>query len=62
MLVVQDSVSITWNFVHKRGAKEFIDYLKNDPTEDSEFEVLQYFFARAGMSDMSPEAILEKVA
>lgn len=62
VLVTEDSVSITWNFVHKRGAKEFLDYLRNDPTGDSEFEVLQYFFERAGMSNMSPEDMLREVA
>ncbi len=62
VISVQDSISITWNFVHKRGSKEFVEYLNQNPTSDSEFEVLQYFYARAGLPDLSPEQILSNVA
>lgn len=62
VLVVDDSVSVTWNFVHKDGAREFKDYLRGDPSDDSEFEVLQYFHSRAGLGNMSPEQMLARVS
>ena len=61
VLVTEDLVSITWNFVHKRGAREFLVYLQGNPIEDSSFGVLQYFLKRAGMSDMNPEDMLRQV-
>ncbi len=62
VMSIEDSISITWNFVHKHGAKEYVDYLKNDPTNDSEFEVLQYFYERAGHPKLSPNEILQMIA
>ena len=62
VLVVADSVSVTWNFVHQQGSKEFLDYLKNDPTEDSEFEVLQYFVKRGGLGELDHNQLLSAVA
>ena len=62
VLVVDDSVSVTWNFVHQQGSKEFLDYLKNDPTEDSEFEVLQYFVKRGGLGELDHNQLLSAVA
>lgn len=58
VLCLSDSVSVTWNFIHKRGAKEFVEYLKSNPSEDSEFEVLQYFYERGGMGKLTPEQML----
>lgn len=58
VLVVEDSISITWNFIHEKGALEFIDYLMSGPEDDSEFEVLKYFYSLAGENfDSSTEII-----
>jgi ribosomal protein L16 Arg81 hydroxylase len=59
VLVEEDSVSVTWNFVHQSGAKEFKDYLKNSPETDSEFEVLKYLYSLAGMPEASAQQILD---
>jgi Cupin-like domain len=48
VIVTEDSVSITWNFVHSRGAKEFSNYLVNQSGGDPELEVLQYFHRPLG--------------
>ncbi len=61
VLCLTDSISVTWNFVHRQGASEFVEYLKADPTDDSEFEVLQYFFQRAGLGELSAPEILSRV-
>lgn len=39
-----------------------MEYLKNDPSDDSEFEVLQYFFERGGMGTLTSEQMLAIVA
>ena len=57
VIVREDSISVTWNFVHENGADEFQDYLDGRPENDSEFEILQYFFALAGHPDASPAQI-----
>jgi hypothetical protein len=43
VLVTNDSFSITWNFIHKKGAAEFLNYLDGEPEKDSEYEVLNFF-------------------
>ncbi|WP_394537510.1 cupin-like domain-containing protein [Lysobacter enzymogenes] len=48
VIVVEDSISVTWNFVHERGSMEFIDYLMSGSESDSEFEVLRYFYRQSG--------------
>ncbi|MFT6876598.1 MAG: ribosomal protein L16 Arg81 hydroxylase [Granulosicoccus sp.] len=58
VLVVEDSVSVTWNFVHERGSKEYKQYLKNSPETDSEFEVLKYFYSLAGIQNATAQDIL----
>ncbi len=59
VLVVEDSISVTWNFVHESGALEFIDYLIGTvPGCDSEFEVLRYFFKQAGHDFASPRDVV----
>ncbi|MEP1206173.1 MAG: cupin-like domain-containing protein [Rhizobiaceae bacterium] len=62
VLVVDDSVSVTWNFVHKQGAQEFLQYLKDDPSDDSEFEVLQHFIKRGGLGELNHQQLLAMVA
>ena len=62
VICLSDSISVTWNFVHRKGASEFVEYLKANPSEDSEFEVLQYFYKRAGMGELTADEILAKVA
>jgi hypothetical protein len=59
VFVVEDSLSVTWNFVHERGAMEFIDYLMGEASAgDSEFEVLRYFFKQAGHDFSSPREVV----
>ncbi len=41
--VVDDSLSVTWNFVHESGAGAHRRYLADRPEADSEFEILEYF-------------------
>ncbi|WP_019601750.1 cupin-like domain-containing protein [Teredinibacter turnerae] len=60
VLVLEDSVSITWNFIHEMGSLEFIDYLMEDPHADPELEVLKYFYSRAGENYSSPSEIVKK--
>ncbi|MCG8425051.1 MAG: cupin-like domain-containing protein [Proteobacteria bacterium] len=60
VLVVEDSISTTWNFVHEQGSLAFIDYLMDGPEEDSEFEVLKYFYSLAGDNFHSARDILAK--
>lgn len=48
VIATEDSLSITWNFVHEMGSMEFIDYLMSGAETDSEFEVLNYFYALSG--------------
>lgn len=48
VIVVEDSISVTWNFVHERGSMEFIDYLMSGSDSDTEFEVLRYFYRQCG--------------
>ncbi len=57
--VVDDSLSLTWNFVHQQGSKEFMDYLAGDPESDSEYEILQYFHQLAGLPDLTASQIVE---
>lgn len=59
VLSVEDSISVTWNFVHESGALEFIDYLMGTVSgSDSEFEVLRYFFKQAGHDFASPRDVV----
>jgi hypothetical protein len=59
VLSVEDSISVTWNFVHESGALEFIDYLMDTLAgSDSEFEVLRYFFQQAGHDFASPRDVV----
>ncbi len=57
VIAVSDSISVTWNFVHHSGAREFMQYLQEKPETDSEFEVLQYFYSNAGFTDVSAPEI-----
>lgn len=62
VLVVEDSLSITWNFIHRAGAAEHRAYLEGDPRSDSEFEILQYFHALSGRDgDLGPQELLDLV-
>lgn len=60
VLVVDDSISVTWNFIHEKGALEFIDYLMDGPEHDSEFEVLRYFYMLSGQNFNSANEIIKK--
>jgi hypothetical protein len=60
VIVVEDSVSITWNFIHEKGALEYIDYLMGDPKNDSEFQVLQYFYMKGGHAFKNASEIIKK--
>lgn len=58
VIVVEDSISVTWNFVHERGSMEFIDYLMGGAEGDSEFEVLNYFYRQSGHDFSSPRDVV----
>ncbi|WP_257323978.1 cupin-like domain-containing protein [Pseudoalteromonas rhizosphaerae] len=60
VIVLEDSVSITWNFIHEKGALEYIDYLMDDPSNDSEFEVLKYFYMKGGDTFEDASEIIRK--
>lgn len=49
VIVTEDSLSVTWNFVHRKGAERYHRYLKGEPESDSEFEILQYFHQLSGL-------------
>jgi len=57
VIVREDSVSVTWNFIHRRGASEFREYLRGNWQGDPEFEVLQYFHRSLGKGDLSADEI-----
>jgi hypothetical protein len=59
VLVVEDSISVTWNFVHERASVDFIDYLMSGPEGDSEFQVLQYFYRLSGNDFSSSRDIVQ---
>lgn len=60
VIVEQDSISLTWNFVHARGADGLIRYLEGAPEQDPEFEVLQYFQLLGGHPNATPADILAR--
>lgn len=57
VLAIEDSVSITWNFVHQRGSGKFTDYLRTGWDGDSEFEILQYFHRSTGHPNLTAQEI-----
>jgi hypothetical protein len=57
VIVTEDSVSITWNFVHSRGAKEFFSYLVSQSDGDPELEILQYFHRPLGQEKLTANEI-----
>jgi hypothetical protein len=57
VIAVEDSVSITWNFVHTKGAAKFAEYLNADFKVDPEFEVLQYFHRPLGKPELAASDI-----
>ncbi len=59
VLATDDSVSITWNFVHHAGSREFLQYLEKDWDGDPEFEILQYFHRALGKQSISAQEIAE---
>ena len=58
VIVIEDSISVTWNFVHEQGAVDFIDYLMDGPEGDSEFQVLKYLYQRYGRNFSAPHEIV----
>lgn len=62
VVVKEDSASVTWNFVHRRGSAAFLEYLTSDPESDDEFEILQYFHTLAGLLDVRADAIVAEYA
>ncbi|MBU2581491.1 MAG: cupin-like domain-containing protein [Alphaproteobacteria bacterium] len=57
VIAVEDSVSITWNFVHAKGAGKFAEYLNGAYNGDPEFEVLQYFHRSLGRPQLTAKDI-----
>lgn len=60
VIVVEDSISVTWNFVHEHASVEFIDYLMSSAETDSELEVLKYFYRLSGHNFASAREIVRK--
>jgi Cupin-like domain len=60
VIVAEDSVSVTWNFIHPRGAAEFGHYLADSPEQDSEFEILKFYHEMAGVPDESGAQMLAR--
>ncbi|MEZ5409022.1 MAG: cupin-like domain-containing protein [Acidimicrobiales bacterium] len=54
VLVVEDSLSVTWNFVHEAGSRELLRYLQAGAEADSEWEILRWFRSQAGCPDLTP--------
>ncbi len=54
VLVLEDSLSVTWNFVHQMGSRELIRYLHTGAEGDSEWDILRWFRAQAGCPDLTP--------
>jgi len=54
VLVLEDSLSVTWNFVHEAGSRELVRYLQTGAEGDSEWEILRWFRAQAGCPDLTP--------
>lgn len=59
VIVTKDSISVTWNFIHEMGGLEYIDYLMDGPDNDSEFEVLKFYYSLAGESFSSANDIVK---
>lgn len=60
VLVTDDSFSITWNFVHKLGSNEFMNYLEGNPEKDSEFDVLKFFHGLSNDNESTAAEMLAK--
>lgn len=60
VIVVEDSISITWNFIHEMGSLEYIDYLMDEPSVDSEFQILKYFYQLGGESVETSADIIKR--
>lgn len=59
VLVTEDSASVTWNFIHRAGAANFLHhYLADQPETDTEFEILRYFHEVAGVPGAGAAAML----
>ncbi len=57
---MDDSVSITWNFVHSANKQTFFEHLTNHP-EDDQFQIVQFFLQNAVQKGDSVEKIIEKL-
>ncbi|TXH64853.1 MAG: hypothetical protein E6Q88_14925 [Lysobacteraceae bacterium] len=60
VISIEDSISVTWNFVHEQGGVEFIDYLMGGAEDDTEFEVLKYLYRRYGGEYNSPQDVVRR--
>lgn len=60
VISIEDSISVTWNFVHEQGGVEFIDYLMGGAEDDTEFEVLRYLYRRYGGEYGSPQDVVRR--
>ncbi|MCR9061798.1 MAG: cupin-like domain-containing protein [Rhodobacteraceae bacterium] len=57
VIAIEDSVSITWNFVHAKGAAKFANYLTADYDGDPEYEILQFFHKPLGRPEIKAQDI-----
>ena len=61
VLVLEDSLSVTWNFVHAAGSRELTRYLQSGPEADSEWEILRWFRTSAGLADLPARELAAEV-
>ncbi len=61
VLVTDDSLSVTWNFIHQRGAAKYVEYLRAGPSDDPEFEILQFFHDRGGVPGVTADVLLARM-
>lgn len=54
VLVLEDSLSVTWNFVHEAGSGDLLRYLRSGAEGDSEWEILCWFRSQAGCPHLTP--------
>jgi Cupin-like domain len=62
VVVVEDSLSVTWNFVHRAGSRELMRYLQSGPEADSELEILRWFRSQAGLPDLAPRQLAAELS
>ena len=55
---ITNSISVTWNFVHKSNSEEFCDHIKNNPN-DPELQTVRFFIEESGLGEMDENEFCE---